>query len=339
MDITPKKRSKIVTLALFCQKSQRDIAKTCKVSQKTVSNVIRLYKSTGSVSPRRLGKCGRKRKTTRRDDRRLLQESIRFPKKTSSQLKRDLPQIAGAISSRTVRRRLWDAGRPARRPIKKQLLTQVMKRKRYAWAKAHEHWTPEMWSRVTFSDESHFEVQGQRLKYVRRSVGEPVRSGHIEQYVKHPDKKMFWGCFSVEGPGALQAVDGMMNSGSYMEVLTRKLIPYMETTFPNQDGIFQQDLAPCHKSRKVTDFLIQQQISVLPWPGNSPDVSPIENLWAIIKKRLKDHDCSSKVKLMEAVLSVWFHDEEIKNSCKNLIESMPKRVAMLIKARGGHIKY
>jgi len=192
---------------------------------------------------------------------------------------------------------------------------------------------------VIFSDESHFEVQGQRSQFVRRSIGEPIRPGHVEQHVKHPEKKMFWGCFSIEGPGTLKPVTGMMNAVAYIEVLERKLIPELADKFPNGDGVFQQDLAPCHTAKKVAKFMTDNNIKTLPWPENSPDLNPIENLWALIKKRLRRHDCTTKPKMIEAVIQIWFHDEEIKAMCRNLVLSMPTRIQSVIAAKGGHIKY
>ena len=89
---------------------------------------------------------------------------------------------------------------------------------------------------------------------------------------------MFWGCFSYYGVGPFNPVEGMMNSEKYLDVLTKKVIPKMVRKFPEGSGIFQQDLAPCHTSRKVKNFINLHNISVLDWPGNSPDFHPIENL-------------------------------------------------------------
>jgi len=87
------------------------------------------------------------------------------------------------------------------------------------------------------------------------------------------------------------------------------------------------------------DFFKDNKVTVLDWPGNSPDISPIENLWAIMKKRLHNHDCTQKTKLIETVIKVWFHDDEIKAMCQNLVNSMPDRVRHVITAKGGHTKY
>ena len=81
MDTTPRKRSKILTLLQYSDKSQQEIAKFCSVNQSTVSQVKKHYIATGSLSPLRQEKCGRKRKTSERDDRYLMLESIKNPKK------------------------------------------------------------------------------------------------------------------------------------------------------------------------------------------------------------------------------------------------------------------
>ena len=150
---------------------------------------------------------------------------------------------------------------------------------------------------------------------------------------------MFWGCFTFKGTGRLIPVEGMMNSIKYKEILTKYLLPTVQVAFPEGGGIFQQDLAPCHTSKMIQKFFKESKLSVLEWPGNSPDLNPIENLWAIIKKRLQKYDCTTKSKLIEGIIQIWYHDEELQNLCSKLVDSMSTRVAMLINAKGGHIIY
>ena len=135
---------------------------------------------------------------------------------------KDLAHAGVKISSSTVRKRLLESGRRAMRPLKKQLLTKKMKSKRLAWAKKHKTWTVEEWKKVLFSDESHFYVRGEHSRFVRRSIGESLNSHHVNQTVKHPQKKMFWGCFSYAGVGSLFPVEGMMNSDRYIDVIKKK---------------------------------------------------------------------------------------------------------------------
>ena len=75
-----------------------------------------------------------------------------------------------------------------------------------------------------------------------------------------------------------------MNSDKYIEVVDKKAVRDLENAFPDGTGIFQQDSATCHQSKKVTKFFESKQITVLDWPGNSPHSNPFENLWSIIKK-------------------------------------------------------
>ena len=201
MDITPKKHASIIALKEHAGLSIRQISKKMKVAKSTVGDILKRKKDTGESSTLRQGRYGRKRKTTPRNDTVIIRESVKNPKKTSADLQRDLSTSGINISSSTVRRRLLEVGRFARKPLKKQLLTSVMKRKHLQWARRYSQWTADDWKKVVFSDESHFEVHGYRSKFVRRSKGEPLWSGHIQQAPKHPPKKMFWGSFSAKGLG------------------------------------------------------------------------------------------------------------------------------------------
>ena len=90
----------------------------------------------------------------------------------------------------------------------------------------------------------------------------------------------------VFGLGSLIPIEGMMNLDKFKDVLVNYLLPVIFNSDSRAGRVFQQNLAPCHISKKMQTFFAQTGIILLEWPGNSPDLNPIENLWAIIKRKL-----------------------------------------------------
>ena len=193
------------------------------------------------------------------------------------------------------------------------------------------------WSRVLFSEENHFFVQGFNPRFVCCLPNEKLREEHFVQTVKHSDKKMFWGCFSIDGPRSLVPVEGMMNSKAYLQIIEKKVCRELSDLHPR--AIIQQDSAPCHKAKMITNCFKKIKITALDWPENSTDLNPIENLWSMVKNRLRKMDCPNKIKLIQYVIHVWFHDEEIKQICKKLVLSMKERVKLVLENKGGIISY
>ena len=87
------------------------------------------------------------------------------------------------------------------------------------------------------------------------------------------------------------------------------------------------------KSLKNAD----NSIDVMFWPGQSPDLNPIENIWAIISRTMAGRTFSNKDKLWEAMQSEW---NSISSShCSTLVESMSKKIDFLKKSKGNAILY
>lgn len=192
---------------------------------------------------------------------------------------------------------------------------------------------------VVFSDETIIYVEDESPQYVRRSPGEAFKKECIVQHVKYPTKVMIWGAISVYGPGKIHVVEGNMNSAQYKEVIRDCLVPTLNEWFPSGDGIFMHDGAPCHRSKTVSAELASLDIPVLQWPGNSPDMNPIESLWNVLKTKVKARKPTTKAQLIEHTLSIWREDEELAILCRTLVEGMPRRIEALIAAKGGHTKY
>ena len=148
-----------------------------------------------------------------------------------------------------------------------------------------------------------------------------------------------WGMFSYHGTGRLHVCEGSMNAASYLQVVQLRVLHQFREWFPDNDGIFMQDGAPCHTARVVKRYLHDVNIPLLDWPGNSPDLNPIENLWSLIKRRLAAETITTKQQLISKIIHIWYHDPNMNDMLHNLVDSMPRRIASVINAIGGHSKY
>jgi len=246
------------------------------------------------------------------------------------------------IAARTVRQRLIQAGLKAKIPRKKPYLNLKQRQKRVAWAKEHATWTEDQWGRIIFSDESKISLFGNDgVHYVRRRVGEENLPACTVPTMKHPVSVMIWGCMARDGVGRLKVLDGTVTARKYIdEVLEPKLARSAADIFGpgSQEYVFQQDGAPCHTAKICSKWFTDNNVEVLDWPGNSPDLNPIENLWARLKRLVAAKRPSNKTQLIEAIISSWHHTIT-KDELKALVNSMPRRCLAVIKSKGYPTKY
>jgi len=146
---------------------------------------------------------------------------------------------------------------------------------------------------------------------------------------------MVWGAISLRGKTNLSVVEGNVNSEVYQDIINENL-PTMETLYP--DGFkLQQDNATPHTSRTTKAWMREKGIIILKWPPCSPDLSPIENLWAIMKRRAERSEKKTISEWKEEIQKIW--EDISQDLLKSLMESMPRRLQMVIAAKGEKIKY
>jgi hypothetical protein len=124
---------------------------------------------------------------------------------------------------------------------------------------------------------------------------------------------MVWGCFSWKGRGGLEFLGQleMMNGTKYWQVLEDKLEFFMH-------------------HHQTTHFL-----QLIKWPGNSPDLNPIENVWAWMKQKLRDSSAKNLDEWKREIpAELWTLRMDNIQYLTSLVESMLRRLQEVIDREG-----
>ena len=92
----------------------------------------------------------------------------------------------------------------------------------------------------------------------------------------------------------------IINGPKYLHLLRDKLEIHM---IVHDCIVFMHDGAPCHRAKLVKNFLQENNVDILDWPGNSPDlpVNLIENLWQMMKNEVVDQHPTRMESLKTAI--------------------------------------
>ena len=96
---------------------------------------------------------------------------------------------------------------------------------------------------------------------------------------------MLWGCLWDGGVGSLIRLEGKINADAYIKMIQEHVLLWMQEKFPI--GItFLQDNALIHKAKRVLEYFLCNNIQFLDHPPQFPNLNPIENLCAILKRKV-----------------------------------------------------
>lgn len=233
-----------------------------------------------------------------------------------------------AVSWSTVRRELNRLDYSKQNGRVTPLLSDAQKHRRLTWCHQHENFN---WDNVMFSDECSIWAYPSQIKCWAKTSQVP-----LYQRPKHSQKFHAWGGVSLRGTTPLCVFTGNMTSEMYTNILEGHLLMSAEVLYP--DGfIFQQDNDPKHTAKTTKAWFQAQNITVLEWPSYSPDLNPIENVWALMKQNISKRGERNIEVLKQEAQAYW--DTLTHQYIQSLVESMPRRIQACITAEGGITSY
>ena len=223
------------------------------------------------------------------------------------------------VSRGTVRRILKKYGVFSRNAAKKVSLEKKSKCFRSKWCINMLKKPFFFLQNVVFTNETTVRISSDGIfRVFRRNGTRFLEKKNTKNSSSDKRSLMFWGAIQSDVRKLLVKCPNKQNAVGYLEILK-----IYEEKMHLVDLIFQQDNAPVHKSISIGNFFQENEWEVLEWPAYSPDLNPIETLWAILKQQLRKQTVFWE-NLEEKVYEIW--NEIDADVVRNLYENYTNRL-------------
>jgi len=160
------------------------------------------------------------------------------------------------------------------------------------------------------------------------------------EVVKHTAGVKVWGGVSATGRTKLHFYTGTIGAKQYVKILTGAATE-MHDAMNDDEWTFQHDGASAHKAKVTNAWLednVHEHITSGPqgeWPGNSPDLNWIENVWAYMAEQMEENPPKSIAALMRRLKKIW--KDMPQSMLAKMAGSMRNRLLDVIAKKGGCI--
>jgi len=233
----------------------------------------------------------------------IVRKMKKKPNKSSTQLQDDLAQKGYDVTDRTIRRIRIDLGY---NKVKSSLLPNLSEgniKSRLDYCVKH---ITDKFSNAVFTDESNFQLaaNNQVLWYRRDEEDKP----HLTK-PRNNKKIMIWGGISRKGQTPLYIYrlgEGeKVTAESYVECIEDSLIDVMDRKFGKNKWRLLQDNARPHAAQYTQEFIEENNIRLIVHPPYSPDLNPIEKVWAWMKSDIVQTTYDNVELLIKVVQKKW----------------------------------
>lgn len=344
------------------------IARRNHISVSTVRRWTRLRQERGRVAPIRAKGRPRAMSDEAVDGalEMLLKNKVGGSRVVAKQLVVD-NKISRPVAHTTVLRNVKRAATKKGMALKcsragpRKVLTRKNRDKRVAFAQRHLH---EPWDRILFTDRKRFYFRNPGQCVAQCGWFDANKGGRPGSFQPtNPNCYNVYGGITRNGTTPLHRVSGTTNmpdkfftkkgqparnitKEQYRKILKGTLLPGGRRLFSSRGEsgwTLQQDGDPCHK---VAGGVVAEwnrgsrggHVDIMAdWPPNSPDLSPIENVWGIVDTRAALAGCQDFTKYCAEVRDQFKNVSQ--ETLANLFNSMPKRMQQVIERDGALADY
>jgi hypothetical protein len=347
-ELSPQTRARIHELSSIGWSPNRIFKLHPEIPLPTIRTTIRRIKLSGSTDTTSKPRSGRPRALTEEQ-----RDHVYDVVTTTPHIKmRDLlREVNDDCKKRCMQRLLREMDKKKWIQKKRPFITPAHATARLQWAIRHQAYTLNDWKKVSWSDECTVE-RGVGIKPIWTFVRprDQVVEGdiHAIRCSGKGVKKMLWAVFGHDRRSGLVPLDGdpLAARRGVTSWVIRELYRAFLPDVMVEGGEFMHDGAGVHRGNIIKDILREIEIRVMLWPPYSPDLNPIENLWALMKAEIyrlhpelehaPDTDATLDA-LVAAAQEAW---HAIDNGILyRLATTMPNRVQAVIDAEGWYTKY
>lgn len=308
----------------------RQIEALTGVPKSTVGNIVKRWRQERRVDDK--PRSGRPRLLSNQETHQLDQ-IIKADREASGRLiaQRLRERTGKGVSKRLAnlyRRRLGYHGRLRRN---KHQLTILQKLNRLNWARRHLH---SNWDDYVFLDEHIFTLAGRGgLVWVKE--GEPVERGW-RPGSRHPPHINCIGAISKNGVCGLVFFTGTLISSSFTKMMRKHILPVMRRKHGRRAKLVLDNDSK-HKSNHTRNWIEEEGVVCYYLPAWSPDLNPIEKIWAYLDNIIAQKRPSDLEELQNCVRDSWQQLTPAKIG--KLIRKLNTICDTILSVNGGATKY
>ena len=305
-----------------------------------------------SPHPRRTHhRSGRPKSLDKHDVRRLIALARRDWEGRKLSWSRLAKSAGLSVSGKTVKRALNEKGYTRCKACKKPLISRKCQKDRKEYGREHLHKPLEYWRNHIYTDECSFDTSQTGTTWVTRLPGERYHD-HCIEHTRRSSRGtvMIWAAISYNWKSPLVFIEGKHGGGMQaIDYLEQALLPVVAPAFNGADdfyngylfgGEYVEDGAGPHGQRGILKGAKERVgIPVHKRPSTSPDLNPIENVWRLLKQRIKARSPfpNTVPKMREAIQEEW--DKLQPGDWNEYIDSMPERIREVVARKGMQTPY